>query len=88
MLRRYLTLERKEVRLRGSQLADLADLRRRINAQRTDRTEIITDNTLIRIAVDYLLVQGAGRLKGNTEDELRMSLARRSRTRQALADEM
>ncbi|MER6257815.1 hypothetical protein ABT224_41510 [Streptomyces sp. NPDC001584] len=79
---KYLTLERKEVRLRASQLSDLAELRRQVSAQRTKKTEIITDNTLIRIAVDFLLTQGAGRLKGNTEEELRRSLARNRRVSQ------
>ncbi|MFG2395203.1 hypothetical protein ACGFYF_41055 [Streptomyces lavendulae] len=79
---KWTTLERKEVRLRADQLTDLTELRRRISAQRTDKSEIITDNTLIRIAVDLLLTQAVGRLKGNTEDELRKSLARRPRARQ------
>ncbi|MCD9904470.1 hypothetical protein LUR56_39260 [Streptomyces sp. MT29] len=62
-------LERKEARLRADQVEALAALRRRVSAQRTNRSEIITDNTLIRIAVDLLLSQGE-RLTGDTETEL------------------
>ncbi|MFB9594063.1 hypothetical protein [Streptomyces racemochromogenes] len=79
---KWKTLERKEVRLRAGQLTDLAELRRRVSAQRTDKSEIITDNTLIRIAVDLLLLQ-SGRMKGNTEHELRMSMAPKPRPRPA-----
>ncbi|GLW04793.1 hypothetical protein [Streptomyces lavendulae] len=80
---KWATLERKETRLRADQLADLTELRRRISAQRTEKSEIITDNTLIRLAVDFLLTQGVGRLKGNTEEQLRKSLTRKPRARQA-----
>lgn len=78
---KWQTLERKEVRLRADQLANLTELRRQVSAQRKNKSEIITDNTLIRLAVDFLLVQGAWRLKGDTEDELRRSLARKSTVR-------
>ncbi|WP_404974874.1 hypothetical protein [[Kitasatospora] papulosa] len=70
---RYLTLVRQEARLREDQVKHLGDLRRRVAANRTVKSERITDNTLIRLAVDYLLAN-AGQLRGNTEDELRASL--------------
>ncbi|MET9016912.1 hypothetical protein ABZX74_39550 [Streptomyces olivaceoviridis] len=67
---KWVTLERKEARLRADQLSDLADLRRHVNARRQDRSEIITDNTLIRVAVDLLLRGHAHRLRGDTEEDL------------------
>ncbi|WP_186779873.1 hypothetical protein [Streptomyces salinarius] len=65
-----MTLERKEARLRADQLSDLAELRRHVNARRRDRSEIITDNTLIRVAVDLMLRGYAHRLRGDTEEDL------------------
>ena len=73
---RYLTLTRKEARLRGDQVDALAQLRRRLVARRVDRTEPLTDNTLIRVAVD-LLLQRADQLAGDTEDQLRDSVTHR-----------
>ncbi|MFB7225633.1 hypothetical protein [Streptomyces sp. NPDC056227] len=70
---RYLTLVRQEARLRDDQVEALGALRRRVAAQRTDKRERITDNTLIRIAVDLLLAH-SGELAGNSEDEMRQSL--------------
>lgn len=69
----YKTLERTEARLRADQLVDLTALRKRVAANRTDKSERITDNTLVRVAVDFLLAHG-GQLEGNTEAELRASL--------------
>jgi len=66
-------LERKELRLRADQLDELARLRRVLNRQRGGEGERITENTLIRVAVDMLLGQ-ADRLRGITEDELRKSV--------------
>jgi hypothetical protein len=66
-------LERKELRLRADQLDDLARLRRGLNRQRGGEGERITENTLIRVAVDLLLAR-AGKLHGLTEDELRKSV--------------
>ena len=66
-------LERKELRLRADQLDELARLRRTLNRQRAGDGERITENTLIRVAVDMLLSR-AGRLRGTTEDELRKSV--------------
>ena len=71
---RYLQFERKELRIRVDQADELARLTRRINRARRGAGERITDNTLIRIAVDLLLEQ-SGRLAGTTEDELRESLS-------------
>jgi hypothetical protein len=66
-------LERKELRLRADQLDDLARLRRGLNRQRRGEGERITENTLIRVAVDLLLAR-ASELRGLTEDELRKSV--------------
>ena len=66
-------LERKELRLRADQLDELARIRRTLNRQRGGEGERITENTLIRVAVDLLLTR-AGRLRGTTEDELRKSV--------------
>ncbi len=70
---RYLRLVRKEARVRDDQAEALAALRRRVLRQRRDRTEPITDNTLLRVAIDLLLARQA-ELAGDTEDELRASL--------------
>ena len=66
-------LERKELRLRADQLDELARLRRGLNRQREGEGERITENTLIRVAVDLLLSR-TGDLHGTTEDELRQSV--------------
>lgn len=80
---KWTTLERKEARLRADQIADLAVLRRHVGGRRKDRSEIITDNTLIRIAVDLLFAH-AHRLHGDNEEELLNSvLPRRTRTARA-----
>jgi hypothetical protein len=70
---RYQTFVRSEARLRPDQADALTVLRRRVAAARTDKSERITDNTLLRIAVDLLLKHGA-LLRGNTEAEMRKSL--------------
>lgn len=70
---RYLQLERKELRIRVDQADELARLTRRINRARRGAGERITDNTLIRVAVDLLLERTA-QIAGTTEDELRRSL--------------
>jgi hypothetical protein len=71
-------LERKELRLRPGQLDELARLRRLLNRQRAGAGERITENTLIRVAVDLLLAS-SGQLAGATEDELRDSVTHRVR---------
>ena len=72
-LPRYLQLVRKEARVRSDQAEWMALEVRRINSSRRRRDgvvgERITDNTLIRVALDLLRAQGAA-LEGTTEDEL------------------
>jgi hypothetical protein len=75
---RYLRLVRKEARVRHDQADALARLRRRIAADRTDRTEPLTDNTLVRVALDVLLLH-ADALTGDTEEQLLESLTHRLR---------
>lgn len=71
---RYLQLVRKESRLRMDQVDALAVLTRQLGRRRTRRGgERLTDNTLIRVAVD-LLLERADQLSVNTEDELLASL--------------
>ena len=70
---RYLKFPRTEARLRPDQLAALGELRRKVAANRTDKTERITDNTLLRLAVD-LLLKNATHITGNTEEEMRRAL--------------
>ena len=76
-LPRYLQLIRKESRLRQDQADRLSREVRRINQSRQSRNgpvgERITDNTLIRVAVDLLLAR-AEELNGTTEDALRQSV--------------
>lgn len=71
---KYLALERKEARLRGDQVDSLASLARRVNRQKpSGGGERITENTLIRVAVDWLLSQEA-QVGGSTEEEIRRGL--------------
>lgn len=70
---KYLNFARKDARLHEDQLDELASLTRRLNRQRNGG-ERITDNTLIRIAVD-LLLERADELSGSTEIELRESVS-------------
>lgn len=70
---KYLTLARKEARLREDQLDSLTSLARSLNRKRKSSGERITENTLIRVAVDLLMNQSA-ELKGATEQELRASV--------------
>lgn len=51
----YLRLVRKETRLREDQQNQLTLQARRLNRAKSAGTPRITDNTLIRIAVDLLL---------------------------------
>jgi hypothetical protein len=70
---KYLTLERKEVRLPSAHIDELTRLVRRLNRQRKGKDERITENTLIRIAVS-LLADFGERIEGNNENELLESL--------------
>lgn len=69
----YLQYERKEARLRTDQLTNLTVRARQLNKTKTAGSDRITDNTLIRIAVDLLLSR-ANELTGGDEAELRASL--------------
>jgi hypothetical protein len=66
-------MQRVDGRIRPDQSEDLAALRRRLLRGRVDRTERITDNTLLRVAVDLLLAHAA-ELAGDTEDDLAAAL--------------
>ena len=71
---KYLALERKEARLRGDQVDALSALARRVNRSKASRGgERITENTLIRVAVDWLLGQKEY-VGGSSEEEIRRSL--------------
>ncbi len=72
-LPKYLTLVRKETRLTELQIERLTVITRKLNRQRRGRGERITENTLIRVAIDLLLSQ-SDKLSGVTEAELREAL--------------
>lgn len=69
----YLRLVRKEARLREEQYAALTQHARRLSRARRGQGARITENTLIRIAVDLMLDQ-IDRAVGIDEYELRESL--------------
>jgi predicted DNA-binding protein (UPF0278 family) len=77
---KYLTLERKEVRLPSAHIDELTRLVRRLNRQRKGKDERITENTLIRIAVS-LLADFGEKIEGNNENELLESLRKVIRER-------
>ncbi|RGE19104.1 hypothetical protein D1J51_13230 [Leucobacter sp. wl10] len=64
---------RKETRLRDDQLTELTFRARRLNRMKAPDADRITDNTLIRVAVDLLLAR-ADELDGGDEAALRRSL--------------
>lgn len=70
---KYQQLARVEARLWPQQQDELRQVRRAVLAQRTVKDERITDNTLLRVAVDLLLAH-AEELAGDTEEELRASV--------------
>lgn len=70
---RYDQLERKEARLRPDQYGRLSGISRNLNRTRAGQGERITENTLIRVAIDLLLQREAD-LAGATEAELRRSM--------------
>lgn len=73
----YMRLTRKEVRFRDDQLEALDRVARRlVRARRGAGGERITENTLVRVAVD-LLLERAEVLTGGTEAELLKSLRRK-----------
>jgi len=69
----YLSYQRKETRLRAEQQNGLTLLARRLSRTKGAGGERITENTLIRVAVDLLLARSA-QLSGNDEAALRNSL--------------
>ncbi len=69
---KYLTLVRKETRLREDQFEQLTLLTRKLNRQRRGG-ERITENTLIRVAIDLLLSRSKD-LAGATEAEIKAAL--------------
>ncbi|MFH8253040.1 hypothetical protein ACH3VR_21920 [Microbacterium sp. B2969] len=69
----YLDLERKETRLREGQIGELTSHARRLNKAKTGPAPRITENTLIRVAIDLLLSR-VDELQGSTEAELRKSV--------------
>jgi hypothetical protein len=70
---RYLRMERKELRVHPEQADELAALVRRLNRARKRRGERLTDNSLIRVAIDLLLSRSDD-LVGYTEDDLLVAL--------------
>ena len=69
----YTQLVRKELRVFQDQAVDLKILTMTINNSKLGMGERITDNTLVRVAIDLLLERKAD-LSGTTESELRESL--------------
>ncbi len=70
---KYARLTRKETRVREDQYVALTQLARALMRRRTDRRERITENTLVRIAIDLLLAN-ADQLVGDSEKELLQSV--------------
>jgi len=70
---RYDEYERKETRLRDDQYGRLTAASRRLNKHRKGRGERITENTLIRVAID-LLLDREDQIQGMSEAELRNSV--------------
>jgi len=69
----YLRLIRKETRIREDQYEALTGQARRLNRAKGTGGERITENTLIRVAIDLLLTQ-IDQLRGSDESELRNSV--------------
>jgi hypothetical protein len=70
---RFDELERKEARVRLDQYEALQALSRQLNRSRNRRGERITENTLIRVAIDLLLSR-QDEVAGTTEAQLRESV--------------
>ncbi|CAD6016103.1 conserved protein of unknown function (plasmid) [Agreia sp. COWG] len=70
----YRQLTRKEARLREDQFTDLATLAKRLQRAKGPAGDRITENTLIRVAVDLLLAR-ADQAHGHTEEEILRSLS-------------
>lgn len=69
----FAQLARKDLRIRDDQLTALSALADAVMRRRRFKAERITENTLIRVAIDLLLAH-ADELRGSTEDELRHSM--------------
>lgn len=69
----YSALVRKEARLRDDQIESLTLRARKLSRNKAATEPRITDNTLIRVAVDLLLAREAD-LAGTSEAELRRSV--------------
>ncbi|MFK4806756.1 hypothetical protein ACI3KX_12910 [Microbacterium sp. ZW CA_36] len=72
-LAKFARLIRKDARVRAEQDAALTALAKTLMRRRPAKAERITENTLIRVAIDLLLAH-ADELRGSTEDELRDSV--------------
>jgi hypothetical protein len=70
---KFARMTRKEARVREDQYAALSTLARTLMRRRRVKDERITENTLIRVAIDLLLAH-QDQLRGATEDELRESV--------------
>lgn len=73
-LAKFARLTRKDARIRPDQDDALTALAKTLMRRRRDKSERITENTLIRVAVDLLLAC-ADELRGSTEVELRNSVS-------------
>ena len=69
----YLRFVRKETRLREDQQNRLTVEARRLNRAKKNQAARITENSLIRVAVDLLLAQ-IGSAAGDDEDAIRTSM--------------
>ena len=72
-LAKFARLTRKDARVRADQDAALTALAKTLMRRRPAKAERITENTIIRVAIDLLLAH-ADELRGSTEDELRNSV--------------
>jgi hypothetical protein len=71
---KFARLTRKDTRIRADQDAALTALAKSLMRRRAVKTERITENTLIRVAIDLLFAH-ADALRGSTEEELRKSVS-------------
>lgn len=69
----FAQLARKDARIRDDQVTALTALADAVMRRRRFKAERITENTLIRVAIDLLLAH-ADQLRGSTEAELRNSV--------------
>ncbi|MFF2486271.1 hypothetical protein ACFVSU_07730 [Microbacterium sp. NPDC058062] len=73
-LPKFARLTRKDTLIRGEQHTALTALAKSLMRRRAVKSERITENTLIRVAIDLLFAH-SNELHGSTEDELRRSVA-------------